>query len=420
MHCLGLLRAGAPGASEAEAARRAYILTRCSAASRLLFLETSRRLPGRADMRQRGFVPETDLHRWADAQLHGLFLQLWELAQAAHPLGNLLFARLPPGEEHDRELARCAALALELRAELDAAAAAAEAQRRGGGRDAGSDSEDGGGEANELGAARAAASPADKLRIFSPRALALPPDEPPLQASVCSLRVSRVGQFSCPLQCGAVLLGDAPRAGDGTARSRRAALASCVDESRMLRALHDATDLQAVHDACAAGFLSRIVHVGSSAAGTWAEFEPRGRAAAPAAPPGALWPVVWFAFTPRAEATERAQKELEAYGATMMQALNDNDIEPTIEPGGASGWDAFRPVGGFQMPVLADEDGFDLLDIPLSARHGGSLACVKLIASENLMDQWGDDHAEPNIDVTALEMHGVLAPQLPPPDDACS
>ena len=76
-----------------------------------------------------------------------------------------------------------------------------------------------------------------------------------------------------------------------------------------------------------------------------------------------------------------------------------------------TGWE---PVDGFEMPVLADEDDFDELLMPLTARHGvAGLACVKLIASENLMDDWGDDHAEPNIDATALELHGFLAPQLP-------
>jgi hypothetical protein len=68
-----------------------------------------------------------------------------------------------------------------------------------------------------------------------------------------------------------------------------------------------------------------------------------------------------------------------------------------------------------EMPVVEDEDRFDKLDMALTLRHGvAGLACVKLIASENLMEDWGDDHAEPNIDATSLEVHGFLAPPLPP------
>ena len=414
MHCLGLLRAGAAGASEAAAARRAYVLARCAAAGRLLFQPDSvRRLPGRAARGQHGFTPETDLHRWADSQLEGLFLQLWELAQAAHPMGNLLFVGLP-APEREREVARSAALVEQLRAERNAAAA----QRRGGHAAAESDAEDGDGDASEpvvRQAARSAATPAAKLRMYSPGALASLTEAPALQASASLVRVSRVGQFSCPLHCGAVLLGDAPRGGDGTARARRAALAACVDESRMLRALDDATDLQTVRDASAAGLLPRIVHIGTSVAGTWAEFEPRGRGATPAslalaAQPGALWPVVWFAFLPRAEATARAEHDEAAYMQALGEGLDTGTLELTFE-----GSTPYRAVDGHQVPVLEDEDRYDLLEMPLTARHGvGGLACIKLIASENLMTDWGDDHAEPNIDATALEVHGFLAPQLPP------
>ena len=405
MHCLGLLRAGAPGASAEAAARRAYLITRCDAPSQLLFEPPAsvRRLPGRASRSQRGFTPETDLRRWADAQLEGLFLQLWELAQAAHPLGNLLFVGVPDAER-TREVARCVTLATQLRAERDAAAAGDAAAAAESDADEAAD----GGAPEERRVARPAAAP---LRIYSPRALAAAPDAPRLQASASLLRISRVGQFSCPLHCGAVLFGAPPRGGDATARARRAALASCVDESRMLRALDDATDLQTVRDASAAGVLPRIVHVGTSVAGTWAEFEPRGRAAS-SAQPGALWPVVWFAFTPRAEATARALQDEEAY----RQALGNRAAAD------ASDWlgvhappTVLGAADGHQLPVLGDEDRYDLLDMPLTARHGvAGMACAKLISGENLMADWGDDHAEPNIDATALEVHGFLAPQLPP------
>lgn len=42
------------------------------------------------------------------------------------------------------------------------------------------------------------------------------------------------------------------------------------------------------------------------------------------------------------------------------------------------------------------------LDIPLTRRHAGSLALVKLLDSENLMSLWHDDHEQPNIDIAAV------------------
>ena len=42
----------------------------------------------------------------------------------------------------------------------------------------------------------------------------------------------------------------------------------------------------------------------------------------------------------------------------------------------------------------------------------GNVAVVKLIAGENLMADWQDDHPEPNIDVTSVALDGLLV-QLP-------
>lgn len=372
MHCLALLRPGPAGGSPAEQARRAFLLERCAAAGLLLFGAAARRGPGRSAPGQPGFSAEADLARWSRSELEALFLQLWELAQAGHALGAILFAGCSAAKRA-RELPRCAALAAQLRAAREAQA-------------------DAGGAAPNAGAAAAAlSSSADGLRIFSHP---LPARAGGLQASLSRLRISRVGQFSCPLQCGAVLLGAAPPSGaDDDDGAARAALAALVDDSPMLRALDDATTLEAVLDASAAGRLPRITNRGSSPAGAWAEFEPRGRALSPNAPAGALWPVAWFAFTPRAEAAARAA---------------DEDMAA-----------AEASYGAAEPQALPDEDMFDVIDVPLRARHGGDLACVKLVGGENLMNEWGDDHSEPNIDVAAVELMGFAAAE-PPAEEDCS
>ncbi len=365
VHCLGLLRPGDAGAGEVRGVGRGtheYLVARCRAAAAALFGDVVRRGPGCRAPDQVGRVPEPDLRRWSRAELEPLLEQLWQfaLAEPGAPgaaLGNLLFAEVPDDSEAvlDMEVLRCVAVLQEIRERREAAAA----------------------EAAAAGGAGPAAA-AGQLRLFA--AVAPPaPGAPRLQASVSRLRVSRVGSLSCPVHCLAVLLGAAP-VGNGDARA--AALAARVDSdaSPMLRALDDVTSLDALRDASAAGALPRIIHVGAGPAGTWAEFEPRGRASeAPphAAPPSALWPVAWFAFTPRAEA--------EAQDAAAVAAA---------------------AAAGTAPP---DEDRFDVFDAVLRARHGGDLACVKLISSEDLMAQWGDERPEPTIDVASVELHGHAA-----------
>ena len=58
--------------------------------------------------------------------------------------------------------------------------------------------------------------------------------------------------------------------------------------------------------------------------------------------------------------------------------------------------------------LLPDEDRFDRLEIPLSVPHAGNAVVAMLIAAENLMADWQDDHAEPNIDVNSVALDGTL------------
>jgi len=364
-HCLGLLRAeGEPGEQE----HCAVLQRLCRIAATQLFGVPVRRRPGRRFPDHvpghAGFVPEGDVARWHRVELEDIFQRLWEALLDDHPMGSLLFADLSEDDGDAAvtlQLVRCTARMQHIHARNAAAAAA-------GGIAPG------------------------QLRLF-PTPWPSPHDVPPgaLQASVAQLHVSRASQCSCPVQSGALLLGAAPLRDDDPAcgsAAWRAALAARVDDAPMLRALDDVTDLETLREVCASGALPRIINVGNSPAGTWAEFEPRGRAISPASPPGALWPVAWFAFTPRAEAEARATAEDAAATAAIEAAAGRGDI----------------------APELPDEDRFDVLDIELQARHGGDLVCVKLISSENLMAQWGDDSRPgPNIDIAAVELRGFAA-----------
>ena len=48
------------------------------------------------------------------------------------------------------------------------------------------------------------------------------------------------------------------------------------------------------------------------------------------------------------------------------------------------------------------------LNVRLHHRHAGNMLCVKLINQENLMREHGDDHPNPNIDVSFIAPHGRL------------
>jgi hypothetical protein len=48
------------------------------------------------------------------------------------------------------------------------------------------------------------------------------------------------------------------------------------------------------------------------------------------------------------------------------------------------------------------------LNVRLHHRHAGNMLCVKLINQENLMREHGDDHPDPNVDVSFIAPHGRL------------
>lgn len=329
----------------AAAAKRAWLLERCRLPGVVLFGDpaTVRRGPGRRLNDADGFAPEPDLSRWNPRELDNLFLQLCGLLQQGHGLGRLLL-RGVPAAELAAERMRCLA----------------HVERIAEGR-----------------LAEEAGLPAewwvdpeapDTIIARAP----LPAPRPALRlASISTLAISRVGQFSCPLACGCLLMGTVdtmqPR-GEAAARDVLSSLAAAP----LVRALDDLTSVAAVLEAAADGRLPPVLSQGESPAGVWVEFEPRWRAASHDT--HQLWPSVWFLFTTRPTAV------------ALALALELSDPE-----------------------AAADVDRFDILRIALQGRHGGNVAAVQLIGSENLMDAWGDDHPEPNIDVNSVEIGGLLA-----------
>ncbi len=382
VHTLALLdsadaaaAAAAPDAAQLQ--RRAYLLERCRVAGALMFGAPARRGPGRRAPGQQGFAPESDLQRWSKTELEAFFLQLCDLEEAGHPLGALMFAGCAAAARA-AETARCTALAAEMRAQR---AAAAEGPPGGGGASA------------DVATERRA-----QHEIFLP--LALPAaDAPRALACVTAAAVSRVGQFSCPLACGALLLASLNLSADsgGEAEGQRA-LSSLVRGSAYAAALDDVASLEALLDASREGHLPRVTAVHHSAAGCWAEFAPRGscqsednaaRGASSASAAAQLWPVAWFAFATRAEAARRADADADAADAATA----------------AAGSAHAPPAADESLP---DEDRFDKMALSFAAPHSGNVCCVKLISSENLMNDWGDDHPEPNIDVNSVQLVGAL------------
>jgi hypothetical protein len=341
--CLALLLP--PASEDTRAAERteerARLLARCRIPALHLFGEPRARAPG---PRHPSATPEPNLRYWSRSELCNLFLQLMDLAHQHNGLGLALFAELEPAEAR-AEAAACIRLAHSLQAER---AAWNEEENR--------------------------TPTANQLRWWSPLPLPLPPPGlPRALACVRRLRVSRAGQFSCPLSAGFVLLSQAVLPAE--AAPAKAALLELLDGTHC-RACDGLSELQSVLDASRAGRLPPVARTAETPAGRWLEFAPRGfsdslpsiETAAGRAFAAQLWPVAWFCFTSRSEAVARAA------------------AEPAL--------------------VAEDPDFFDHLSMSLERSHAGCVAAVKLVSSENLMAEWSDEHAESNIDATSVVFEG--------------
>jgi hypothetical protein len=212
-------------------------------------------------------------------------------------------------------------------------------------------------------------------------------------AVVNRVRVSRVGQFSCPLKVGACFLAtpSTPLADVPAGRAWLAAHAEALSseglpsERAPLRLLDGCLTVEDVHSLEGR---PGIVSTGESLAGRWIVFERR-----PAhSPADAPWPLAWFAFRTRESAAQ-----LVAAGRELLASEQPYDpAEWATELAAARAWEE-------------DEDVFDILDFIVGPTHSGNLLAVSLIAPEDLMAAWGDEHAIPNIDATSVTVSGALA-----------
>ena len=82
--------------------------------------------------------------------------------------------------------------------------------------------------------------------------------------------------------------------------------------------------------------------------------------------------------------------------------------------GGGEGNDKLSPVAWFKYaprkdlaPEIKCDPRVDYLSVELEHMRWGRVACVKLIACENLMELWEDDHDAPNIDIRKFVLRGV-------------
>jgi len=187
-------------------------------------------------------------------------------------------------------------------------------------------------------------------------------DTPQLLAMADQLVVSRKGQFSCPVKAGAVFM---TTCGSGASAQTPSSAPACA----ALKGLATLTGVLAATRAKDSP-LPAVAATHHLPYGDVVEFQPprahRRRA-------GELYPVAWFCFTDKRLGPRRGS------------------------PRGAPR---------------------DLLEVRLSSVHVGTTLCVKLIASENLMDLYNDNHDSPNIDVTFVGLGGACV-HLPPASDLC-
>lgn len=188
------------------------------------------------------------------------------------------------------------------------------------------------------------------------------------------IRLSRVGQLSCPVSCGAVLVGKLSLGDFGAEEAR--GVVSRLAASPASAALSGMTTLQQVLDAAADGVLPPVLHVTTEASGTYVEFDVPRPAAAPSAG-GAALPATALPARPR-------------------------DLESTVAP---VCWFSFRPMGGatrrFGAPPPPPPDPEanageppapprpEKMVVDLRKHHAGNVCIVRLLSAENLVRNRG-------------------------------
>ena len=226
-------------------------------------------------------------------------------------------------------------------------------------------------------------------------------------AVVSGVEVSRRGNFTCPVSCGAVFLGmgleEPPplqgRGGGGgggaAAAPRGTGISNCVRE------------------ACRAG--------GHGPVSPFDGLETPEEVVA-ASSSGRLPPILRHQVLPTGVVIEFDPASPSAGGtgeAGRSEYCTDFEVRRLRERVGSSVYAELQPVLWFSFDRVHpgsgpdSAPGSDILRVDLGCRRVGNLACVKLIACENRMAEMGDLNEEPNIDINYVKFRGATT-RLPP------
>ena len=235
-------------------------------------------------------------------------------------------------------------------------------------------------------------------------------------AVISEVEVSRRGNFTCPVSCGAVFLGmgleEPPPlhrrgAGDGgggaAAAPRGTGISKCVREACRVGGAGPVSPFDGLETpeevvaASSSGRLPPILRHQGLPAGVVIEFDPTSPSAGG---PGEAMRSQYCADSEVRRLRERVGGSVYAELQPVLWFSFDR-----ARPGSAGG--AGGPGTG--LP----ENLPDVLKVGLGSQRVGNLACVKLIACENRMAEMGDLNEEPNIDINYVKFRGVTT-RLPP------
>ncbi|DBA95826.1 hypothetical protein WJX77_006809 [Trebouxia sp. C0004] len=405
LSCVGLLLEEQDEFDRERQALRSYIIKRCSKAVALMYGDLqAQQIPlGQPLPRTGSRAAFLKLEAWSTDALNQLFMSIFFELQVQSPLGRLLLDGVAP-ENLPAEQTRLQIVANMIHHSLGQKISALD-----GGEDA-----------------KSALLGFRSLKLMKASVL------PRLVGVVERVVVSRAGEFSCPVQSGVLLMADckisqwAKRPNCHNPEILQAFQATVAQ--RVCQEFDGVTTLQMICDKVREGKLPAPVAAHLTAKGGWVEFHPSSSpsfaaastsdAAAPTLP--TLRPLAWFRFS-----TQEEQIVLESYLEAEIAMhgrvteflhnhelpwwLGDTDIHQVA--------DHWRdPVDGMRSFVACSDenDPYDpatanwRLNLRLHHRHAGNMLCVKLINQENLMREHGDDHPDPNIDVSFIAPHGRL------------
>jgi len=391
VNCVGILMDQDSSRMDREAAEhRSYLVRRLSFAS------------------QQVFQGPIDLETWTTAELEHFFHQLFTELQQRAGIGYLLFGGL--AQNPSQEEWRLLQVAMDRLQQRQVAYAHIMSDREG--------------EEEEMqeGTSEARATTPERLQLYDSR-LAEQMDRFPVTSqavsSVDRCCISRTGHFSCPVSSGAVFMGNfRPQPNSPASQALKQASQAATSEPCSM-ALNSATTRAAVEAAVALGHLPPIVASGGYAGAEWVEFSPDWRGSEDQRQ--MLRPVIWFKFFTASEAQERrvegyAVQQPEEQGGTQGSDATQlaDDSNAGAAPGQAMLADPLDSDSDSDSPESAwrnlckSTDGRNYLTAPLAHRRGGNLVMVKLISHEDLRSEWEDDHAQPNIDINYVALHGSV------------